>query len=73
MKKTIFDERNGWEYELIGDQYYPTGRVMRDGRLQPETVDVGNEPDKDHGRKRKLLSACGCSAATIFTAVRGRS
>ena len=44
MEKTIIDERNGWEYELIGEQYYPTGRVMKDGRLQPETVDADNEP-----------------------------
>ena len=43
MEKTIFDERTGWEYELIGEQYYPTGRVMRNGALTPSEL-----PD-DHG------------------------
>ena len=46
MEKIIIDERTGWEYELIGEQYYPTGRVMKDGRLQPETVD-DNEPEEE--------------------------
>ena len=45
MEKTIIDERNGWEYELNGDYYYPTGRVMRNGVLTPETVD--NEPEEE--------------------------
>ena len=39
MKKTIVDERTGWEYELIGEQYYPTGRVIRNGILTPEIID----------------------------------
>ena len=47
MEKTIIDERTGWEYELIGEQYYPTGRVMKDERLQPETVDTDNEPEDE--------------------------
>ena len=47
MKKIIIDERTGWEYELKGEQYYPTGRVMRDGRLQPEMVDEDNGPEKE--------------------------
>ncbi|MBQ6164127.1 MAG: hypothetical protein IJK23_06610 [Clostridia bacterium] len=47
MEKNMIDERNGWEYELIGDMYYPTGRVLKDGRLQPETVDDNNEPEKE--------------------------
>ena len=47
MEETIIDERNGWEYELIGEQYYPTGRVIRDGRMQPETVDAGDEPEEE--------------------------
>ena len=47
MEKTIIDERTGGEYELIGEQYYPTGRVMRDGRMQPETVDADNEPEAE--------------------------
>ena len=41
MEKNIIDERTGWEYELQGDYYYPTGRVMRNGALTPETVDNG--------------------------------
>ena len=47
MKNTIIDERNGWEYELKGEQYYPTGRKMRNGKLQPKTVDKNNEPEMD--------------------------
>lgn len=47
MKKTIIDERNGWEYELIRKQYYPTGRIMKDGHFQPETVDADNEPEAE--------------------------
>ena len=35
MEKYIIDERNGLEYELIGDFYYPTGRRMKDGLLTP--------------------------------------
>ena len=45
MEKKIIDERTGWEYELIGKQYYPTGRVMRNGVLTPESVD--NEPGEE--------------------------
>ena len=47
MEKHIINERTGWEYELKGEQYYPTGRVMRDGRLQPETVDEDNGPERE--------------------------
>ena len=47
MERYIIDERNGWEYELKGEQYYPTGRVMQDGKLQPETVDEENEPENE--------------------------
>ena len=39
MKKTIIDEHTGWEYELIGNQYYPTGRVQKNGVMTPETVE----------------------------------
>ena len=45
MEKLIIDERTGWEYELQGDYYYPTGRVMRVGVLSPETVD--NDPEEE--------------------------
>ena len=41
-KKTI-DERTGWEYELIGEQYYPTGRVIRNGVLTPELHPAAQE------------------------------
>ena len=43
--KRIIDERTGWEYELQGDYYYPTGRVQKNGFMTPETVD--NEPGKE--------------------------
>ena len=43
--KRIIDERTGWEYELQGDYYYPTGRVQKDGVMTPETVD--DEPDEE--------------------------
>lgn len=39
MEKYKTDERTGWEYELKGDYYYPTGRIMKDGVLTPQTVD----------------------------------
>ena len=45
MEKTIIDERTGWEYELQGDYYYPTGRVMRNGILTPEMVE--NDPEEE--------------------------
>ena len=46
-KKTI-EERTGWEYELIGEQYYPTGRVMRNGVLTPEEKPEENEPEEEY-------------------------
>ena len=47
MEKYIIDERTGWEYELIGDQYYPTGRVRRDGALTPSELPEDNEPGEE--------------------------
>ena len=49
MEKTLIDEPTGWEYELICDQYYPTGRVLRNGVLMPETVnnEPKNEPEEE--------------------------
>lgn len=47
MEKYIIDERTGWEYELKGEQYYPTGRVMQDSKLQQETVDEDDGPEKE--------------------------
>ncbi len=55
MEKIMIDERTGWEYELIGEQYYPTGRVMRDGRLQPETVDANIETEKDNEQEKGTI------------------
>ena len=45
MEKTIIDKHTGWEYELNGNYYYPTGRVMQNGVLTPETVN--NEPEEE--------------------------
>lgn len=45
MQQRIIDERTSWEYELNGDYYYPTGRVMRHGVMTPETVD--NDPKEE--------------------------
>ena len=47
MEKYIIDERTGWEYELIGEQYYPTGRVMRNGALTPSELPDVNEPGEE--------------------------
>lgn len=35
MEKYIIDEKNGFEYKLIGNHYYPTGRRMNGGALIP--------------------------------------
>ena len=47
--KRIIDERTGWEYELQGDYYYPTGRVQRNGVMTPETVDDEPKEEKPIG------------------------
>ena len=47
--KWIIDERTGWEYELQGDYYYPTGRVQKNGVMTPETVDDEPEEEKPIG------------------------
>ena len=46
MEKMIIDERIGWEYELKGDYYYPTGRVQRDGVLTPSELPEDNGPEE---------------------------
>ena len=46
MEHHKIDERTGWEYELKGDYYYPTGRIMKNGVLSPETID--NEPEEQY-------------------------
>ncbi len=47
MEKIIIDERTGWEYELIGEHYYPTGRVMQNGVLTPSELPDDNEPREE--------------------------
>ena len=47
--KLIIDERTGWEYELQGDYYYPTGRIQKNGVMTPETVDDEPEEEKPVG------------------------
>ena len=49
MERLIIDKHTGWEYELQGDYYFPTGRVMRNGVLTPETVDNGPGEGKQVG------------------------
>ena len=47
MEKTIINERTGWEYELQGDYYYPTGRVQKNGSLTPSELSDDNEPGEE--------------------------
>lgn len=47
MERCIIDERTGWEYELNGEQYYPTGRVKKNGVMTPDFVPEDNEPGKE--------------------------
>ena len=47
LEKYIIDEQNGFEYELIGDYYYPTGRRIVDGVLTPAEIPENDEPDTE--------------------------
>ena len=47
MEKYIVDERTGWEYELQGDYYYPTGRVQKNGVMTPNDQPEDNEPEEE--------------------------
>ena len=47
MEKYVVDERSGWEYELKGEQYYPTGRVMKNGVLTPSDIPEDNGPEEE--------------------------
>ncbi len=47
MEKTIIDERSGWEYELKGEQYYPTGRVVKNGVMTPAEMPEDNAPEEE--------------------------
>lgn len=54
MEKTIIDERTGWEYEIKGDYYYPTGRIQRGGVMMPREPPKGNGPGEE-----KLIAIWG--------------
>ena len=45
--KRIIDERTGWEYELQGDYYYPTGRVQKNGVMTPIEMPEDDIPDTE--------------------------
>lgn len=47
MEKYKIDEQTGWEYELKGEQYYPTGRVMRNGVMTPPEMPEDNAPEEE--------------------------
>lgn len=47
MEKYKIDECTGWEYELKGDYYYPTGRIMRNGVLTPIELPEDDEPNTE--------------------------
>ena len=47
MEKTIIDEHTGWEYELQGDYYYPTGRGIRNGVMTPSELPEDNGPGEE--------------------------
>ena len=46
--KRIIDERTGWEYELQGDYYYPTGRVQKNGVMMPSEMPEDDVPDTEY-------------------------
>lgn len=45
--KLIIDKRTGWEYELRGDYYYPTGRVQKNGVMNPSKPPENNQPEEE--------------------------
>ena len=45
--KRIIDKRTGWEYELKGDYYYPTGRVQKNGVMTPSESPEDDEPEEE--------------------------
>ena len=51
MERCIIDEHTGWEYELNGDYYYPTGRVQSGGVMTPNELpeDNGSEDETPIG------------------------
>ena len=67
MEKTIIDQRTGWEYELKGEQYFPTGRVLRNGAMTPSEPPEDNEPEEE-----KPIGVWGCGSPVEISAA-GRS
>ena len=53
MDKYIIDEKNGFEYELIGDYYYLTGRRMKAGVLMP------SEPPENEELEERPIGVWG--------------
>lgn len=47
LENTIIDERTGWEYELVGDYYYTTGRIKRNGALTPNEASEDSKPETE--------------------------
>ena len=47
MERIIIDEFTGWEYELKGEQYYPTGRVAKNGIMTPAEMPEDNAPEEE--------------------------
>ena len=47
MEKMIIDERTSWEYEPIGEQYNPTGRVLKNGAMTPSELPDDNDPGEE--------------------------
>ena len=47
MGHYIIDDRSGFEYELIGDYYFPTGRRMIDGVMSPSEPPEDEEPEEE--------------------------
>ena len=48
MEKYIIDERTGWEYELKDKQYYPTGRVVKNGVMTPSEFQKDTESEEEY-------------------------
>ena len=46
MEKYKIDECTGWEYELKGNYYYPTGRIMRNSVMTPSELQEDDEPEE---------------------------
>ena len=47
MERFIIDEKNGLEYELIGDYYYPTGRRIKNEVITPAERPEESPPEEE--------------------------